>query len=130
MNLLRIGAGLVLAPFMGLILFVIVAGAINPKGDNYGFGFALEIAYVIILVLGVPALVVFRKLKLSGWWQYCVGGAIIGVVGICLVTFQPHDWPHINNETTQLIASALLGSASALFFWFIAIFQPKQHHVA
>jgi len=35
MHLLRIAAGLVIAPFAGLALFVIVAGALNPNGDNY-----------------------------------------------------------------------------------------------
>jgi hypothetical protein len=130
MHLLRIAAGLVIAPFAGLALFVIVAGALNPNGDNYGFAFALMIAYLITLVLGVPALFAFHLLELSRWWHYCVGGAVIGVVGILLVTFQPHDWPRINNESSQLIACALLGAVSALVFWFVAIFQPAHRHAA
>ena len=130
MNLLRIAAGLVFAPFAGLVLFVIFAAVLNPTGDNYGFGFALAVAYVITLVLGVPTLLAFNLLKLSRWRQYCLGGAAIGVVGIILVTLQPHDWPRINIEPVQLMSSALLGAASALIFWLVAIFRPRQAHAA
>ena len=130
MKLLRIVAGLVIAPFAGLVLFVIFAAVLNPNGDNYGFGFAVVIAYLITLVLGVPTLLVFNLLKVSRWWQYCLGGAAIGVVGIILVTFQPHDWPRINNEPVQLVSSALWGAASALIFWLVAVFRPRQGHGA
>jgi hypothetical protein len=130
MNLLRIAAGLVLAPFAGLVLFVMFAAEFNPAGDNYGFGFAATVAYVITLVLGVPTLIAFNLLKLSRWWQYCLGGAAIGIVGIILVTFQPHDWPRINNEPVQLMSSALLGAASALIFWLVAVFRRRQAHAA
>ena len=131
MKLLRIIVGLVLAPLVGLIVFVIVAGALNPNGDSLSFfGFASVVAYLITAVLGVPALVAFHLLKLARWWQYCIGGAAIGVVGIILVTLQPHDLPRINNESTQLISSALLGAVSALVFWFVAVFQPRQAHAA
>jgi hypothetical protein len=130
MKLLRIAAGLVFAPLAGLVLFVLLAGVLNPGGSNYGFGFAVMVAYLITLVLGVPALVAFNLLKLSRWWQYCLGGAAIGVVGIIFVTFQPHDWPRLNNEPVQLISSALLGAASALIFWLVAVFRPRQGHAA
>jgi len=88
------------------------------------------VAYLITLVLGVPALFAFSLLKLSRWWQYFLGGAAIGVVGICIVTFQPIEWPRICNEPVQLISSALLGAVSALIFWFIAVFRPRQIHAA
>ena len=54
MNLLRTVAGLIIGPFAGLMLFVIVASALNPGGDNYLFGYALMVAYLITLVFGVP----------------------------------------------------------------------------
>ena len=131
MNLLRIIAGLALSPFVGLVLFVIVADALNPKGESVSlFALACFVAYSITLVLGVPALVALHLLKLSRWWQYCLAGAAIGVSGILLVTLQPHDWPRINNEPTQLLASALLGAVSALVFWFIAVYRPRQAHAA
>ena len=129
MKPLRVAAGLIIGPLAGLILFGIVAGVLNPGGDNYLFGYALMVAYLITLVLGVPALVAFHLLKLSRWWQYCLGGAAIGVVGIVLITFNPHD-PRIYNEATQLIASALLGAVSALVFWVVAVYQPRQAHAA
>jgi MFS family permease len=131
MKILRVIAGLALAPFIGLVLFVIVASLLNPKGESMLlFALACFVAYSIALVLGVPAIVAFHLLKFSRWWQYCLAGAVIGVVGILLVTFQPHDWPRINNEPRQLFASALLGAVSALVFWLIAVYQSRQAHAA
>jgi hypothetical protein len=130
MKFLRIVVGFALAPLVGLVLFILVAGVFYPVGDSTAlFGFACLVAYAIALVVGVPAVVALHLLKFLRWWHYFLAGALVGVVGIVLITFNLHD-PRIYNESIQLIASALLGAVSALVFWLVAVYQPGQAHAA
>jgi len=126
--MLRILVGLLLAPLIGLTLFAAGASVAYPNGDNRLFDIALALAYFVTLVLGIPLLWMFHRLRLSRWWHYIIGGAVFGVVGMVLLTQQPYYWRTFGSELTPLVSSVVLGALCAFVYWLIANASIRSRH--
>jgi hypothetical protein len=65
------------------------------------------------LLLGVPAYLALRRLRLIRWWSATFGGALIGAAALQSVVSRGHF------EPAMVLRYAMLGAAAGLVFWAI-----------
>ena len=82
-------------------------------------GFPLAI--VTSVVLGFPALIIFRKLGFSQWWQFIIGGLLLAVP-VWYELAQPFTstrWLHAGFfDSLNYLGSGMFGGLA--FWWFSA----------
>lgn len=77
----------------------------------------LPFAYLIALVLGLPALIFLRRVRRESLLSFAIGGVIVGVASrFILAPFMFTDWK--NMEENLLLA--FCGLCSAVAFWLVA----------
>ncbi len=145
MNPWRAAAGLIVAPLAGLLILAGIGAILRPEADAMSmFGFALYITYAIELVFGLPVLLAFALFKWRRWWQFLVGGALIGPLAVATIHtppgYRPPDaasgWSFpeffagmVRNLTYDVSTTrnqALFGACVALIFWFVALCEPRK----
>ena len=90
-------------------------------GDKLGFGGALTVAGITtlaMLVCGVPAFFLFLRRGWLAWWQFAIGGALIGLV--CTVPFAVGGAALVGALAPAFFA---LGFLHGLLFWVLAIWH-------
>src|SRR5665213_1807558 len=131
MSLARNLVGLIVAPPAGSLLFELGAQMLRPSSaDSSLFPLALYFTYVIALVFGVPAILLFRFFRLRRWWQFAMAGALLGPVAILVVQYNPNASSPLPMETTQFFACATLGLVCAVIYWAVAVFRARTAHAA
>lgn len=105
-----------------LLVLAHVAFAVAMRRE-FGTAGALTVAAAGVgglVVLGVPAFVVFRRRGWLSWWQFATGGAALGLA--CAVPFA------VGGGTLAVALAptfAALGMLHAVLFWLIAIWRNK-----
>ena len=102
------------------VLFVLahLAFAFTMRRD-FGTTGTLTVAVVgvaAIIVVGIPAFVMFRRHAWLAWWQLAAGGGIIGV--LCTLPFSVGG---IVVAATLAPAFAAIGVLHGLAFWLLAV---------
>lgn len=105
-------------------LFVLahVAFAVAMR-DDFGAAGALTVAATGVgglVVLGVPAFVLFRRRGWLLWWQFAMGGGVLGLA--CGVPFAVGGGTLVAALVPAFVA---LGVLHAVLFWLIAVWRNK-----
>jgi hypothetical protein len=77
------------------------------------FFVAYYFAAAATVLLGLPAFLILRKLKLVAWWSSLGGGALVGAVTDVAVTSGRV------NDIQSLLRFATLGAIAGLAFWLV-----------
>jgi len=102
-----------------VVLFSGAAGAV-------GGAIMVAMFTVTACLIGIPVLAWFRTRQWLKWWQFALGGGVIGIVAAL---------PFLASGSLLgylAIASGFgaLGAAHAVAFWVLAIFKNKHLHHA
>jgi len=110
----RILLGFLIAPsLLPLVAFCI--GAREP-GLSLGFaGLYAIFTYGVAILAGGPLLYLYLRNRWFRWWQYAIGGLLLGFLpSVLFEIMQPGPLPF-----GFLFIMACFGSASAVIFWSI-----------
>jgi len=137
----RIILGFATAPALGLLAFIIafcaflLAGASRELpaigtddcllGGTLVFGLTGGlIAYVVMIVLGVPLFRAFRRRAWLRWWQVAAAGLFAGLLAAGCISL----WSRASDPRLLLTFCVFFGATglfSALFFWLVAVFRNR-----
>lgn len=119
-NALRLLIAFVLAPMAApavLVIPVVIRGGFSSVQDLANiFLLFTPFAYITVLVLGVPAILVFHFFHLKGVIPHFLGGAALGLIASQIILSVFGAEPTIDDY----VSFALAGGISALTFWLIA----------
>ena len=79
---------------------------------------ALLVAYVLTLILGVPAYFMFKRWGFSSLRSYLVGGFVLGLFPggiLAMGTYYPEFW-----------VISVVASVQAVLFWLIGVREPNK----
>ncbi|MEP7060948.1 MAG: hypothetical protein ABI881_01015 [Betaproteobacteria bacterium] len=120
-----------MAPLLGLSLCAFADGIIHPTHtDTSLFALGLYFTYIIAGVFGVPAILLFQLFKLRRWWQFALGGFLLGPCAMLIIPFDPRMRPSLYMDLEQFEACAGLGLMCALIFWVVAVYRPSETYAA
>jgi hypothetical protein len=110
-----------------VVVSEIVSGSFTVVGAlEWAYGIALiytPFAYLITALLGVPLLVLFRKLHFEGWYSYALGGAALGFLSrFVLAPFMFTDWSNVAEDLLLM----LCGLCSSLTFWLLVYWRRTK----
>ncbi len=128
----RLALAILLAPFAPtpLILLAIYLD------DSVGFGPILSMLSILggagimgaiaALILGGPLFYLYRFMGWTRWWSYCLGGAVVAVIGVLVVFYKgPFTFDALFSEIWKFGAFFVLyGTVAGLAFW--AIIRPDR----
>lgn len=121
------------APALLLLVFSIVLGRIGE--GIWALAIVIPIAYVSMLVIGLPAHLLLRRMQLSSFQSYVLAGALAALVpALILVVYPSLLTSSSNSEYSGFLTShfniigaiMLLGAVTAATFWFVA--RPDKSH--
>lgn len=132
--------GFFLAPIVPSLLLFIVFVVYDPYSkfsvDTHLFVYvfylymlfssAITSAYSILFILGIPAYLVYRKLGLTSFKSYVIGGAILGsIVPLFPMYISPLSTVTNANYLTYLI-TAIFGAVTCICYWLIVVKKPNK----
>ncbi len=91
--------------------------------ETFGTAGALTVGAVgigALVIVGVPAFVLFRRRGWLAWWQFAAGGAVLGLA--CVV---PLAAAGATFAAALAPAFAALGMLHAVLFWLVAVWRNK-----
>ena len=90
------------------------------------FLYAIAVAYPATLVIGIPGYFVYKKLKLTSFKAYVVGGCILGA--LAPFTLMPiFGVPEtLNFNYWVFLISSFFGGVTCVTFWLIVIKSPNE----
>ena len=100
-------------PFLAISLFV--------KGDNAPLMAALiawSISAAHMIVLGIPAFLLLRRMRMANHWSLALAGFVLGFAPIALMSLADPSMGGSSNFFSFLVFG-ILGAFSALVFWFV-----------
>jgi hypothetical protein len=100
-----------IAPLSVFPLMTVFAWSLGWAAPLFGF-IAVAFAYVGMLVIGIPSMLLLRRYEATRWWQLTLAGAI----GSVCVGFLGGDKP----LSSASISAAGFGALVAGVAWFIA----------
>jgi hypothetical protein len=123
----RLLAGIVLAPLTPGILFLCISIFGRIGEGLWALKLSAMVGYPAMVVLGIPAYFVLRKLGWNRAWGYLLAGLIIGTI-VAAVIFTPvvmNNLPLSANTSLApsaaiFMVAAVLGVLSGTVFWAIA----------
>jgi hypothetical protein len=131
----RIFVALILAPAvfpLGAYVYSLVQSPTESSVASVAaFMVPALFTYPTTFLLGLPTFLIFRTLHWQRWWQYALGGAVIGA--IIAVAIAALSLPFGTDASSFLMAFpfACIGFVSAVVFWLILNLRlPMQRHVA
>jgi len=90
-------------------------------GGNELLAFLSGLAYPPAFVLGIPLYALLSWMQWRRWWQYFLGGLIIGIVDVGFwMTLMP------SLEMRVFLIVGLAGGLLAILFWVIAVALPNS----
>ncbi|MEK6300491.1 MAG: hypothetical protein AABO41_07195 [Acidobacteriota bacterium] len=122
------------APLVTPIVIWVKVVASEIVSGSFTVGGALEWAYLIALLytpfaylitalLGVPLLVLFRKLHVESWYSYAIAGAAIGFLSRFVFSpFMFTDWSNVAEDLWLM----LCGLCSSLTFWMLVYWRRTK----
>ncbi len=116
----RVPAGFLIAPFVPGVVLMAIGGA-----DLVGGACTVPYSFAAEILFGLPAFVLFRRLRLMRLWHYCVGGLFGPVVAFATVAALSRDPFRRDAILFGLWLGALTATATAVF-WFIAVRVPRR----
>ena len=126
----RVVLAFLIAPATALLLAGMADGIgfiFSEKLDLFGPAIALTTiySYPTAVILGIPALYLFRRSGWVEWWHFVLGGAVIGCIPplVVLFAFVRVPLPEFFRDADLLTLcglGAILGAVSTLVFWAIA----------
>lgn len=112
----RIVAAFLLAPLAVPLAVTLLLAAASGVGDQVMLGPVIALYTVpVTLVAGVPALLVFRRMRWGRLWQFALGGALIGIAPILV------EAPPLAQVGTYIGLYGGIGLVSAALFWLIGV---------
>ncbi len=117
----------VVVAFVCLALAHVVFAVVMRR--DFGAAGALAVAAAGIgglIVLGVPAFLLFRRRGWLAWWQFGAGGGALGL--IVAIPFGVGGGPTLAAALAP--AFAALGMLHAVLFWLIAVWRNKALRAA
>jgi hypothetical protein len=109
--------GELIATFVGFVVAAAIpAGILAWTDEGFSIGW-FAIAYVFAIgfvsILGVPAFLLLRPLRLGHWWSVGAAGMLLGFgVATLLRSFNAPEF-------RELLVTGALGGLSAIVFWLI-----------
>lgn len=132
--------GFLLAPLAPSFIFAMGAFLLGALGDSllqlpittYLFGmfiwflYAIVVAYPATLIIGIPGYLVYKKLGLTSFKSYLVGGCILGALAP-LALIPIFGIPEtLNLNFWVFFISSFFGAVTCVTFWLIVIKNPKN----
>jgi hypothetical protein len=117
---LRIILGFLVAPVIPSLLlgtyFAATRPAIAPPLTLSGLidpGLT-EVAYCVALLAGGPAFLILRRRPKVFWWQFIIGGAVLGAIPALLMALFRNPWSMMG-----LMFGVPYGALAGVAFWLI-----------
>lgn len=126
----RVVLAFLIAPATALLLAAVADGIGYVLGSSLklsGLGLVLTAvyAYPTAVILGIPTFLVFRHRGWFRWWQFVLGGMVIGCIPPLLVLVGIFGMPFAEfllsaDGAVFLGLGAAIGAVSVLVFWLLA----------
>ncbi len=115
-----------LASTVPVILFTLAQGS----GASPGFllitsAVVVVCGYLAIVVLGIPAYLIYRSKGIESVWAYLLGAFLIGVVASVLIT-APFSYGTKYPTWQLILISGLGGTCAGLVFWWFIKSPPNN----
>lgn len=110
----RVVAAFVIVPLLYPLSVLLVAGDRGMAGAAWVASFAIPIT----VVAGVPLFLLFRRKAWWRWWQFALGGMLVGAISSLLALL--NSW-----EASAFFALYFIpfGLAHGVAFWLIAVWR-------
>jgi hypothetical protein len=135
MQRVRVLLGLLIAPLLpslSINLYGLLAHS-NPHpplSSQIPMLFAdglIRIAYAVAFLAGIPFFLILRKGGHNQWWNYCAGGAVLGLLpALCSLGYGLFYGITFAWEA-MIVVGFLYGGVSGLIFWLISICGAGFH---
>jgi hypothetical protein len=126
----RLIAAFLLAPWVTSAVF---AGALSPDARSFGgvlivFILYAAFAYVAEVILGLPAFLIYRRLRWGGFISHGLGGVALGLLAASSVAVIYS--PFTRMAPGEFVLCMAAGAASGLTFRFIAGEYSRERRAA
>jgi hypothetical protein len=112
MNTSRVIQAIVLAPLSLYPIVVIPMLFFDPPWLGLVIGlYVVTVAYIGMLVLGVPSLLLLKRCRATQWWQLTLIGTLGGSCIGCMMAAK---------STQMILYSGVFGTIVAATTWFLA----------
>ena len=130
--LARIALGFIIGPAVGLLLLGLVWCPLSSSNPSDSFsacwgggavvfmvaGLGALFAYPAAIVFGVPLFLIFRRRAWLRWWQFGLGGVLVGALWVLVVALYGGS---LSGAAEYLLLCGSVGFVSGVAFWGIAV---------
>jgi hypothetical protein len=126
---LRLLLGCLIAPLTGGIVLLCISAFGNISEGFWALKMSAIVGYPAMLILGLPAYLIFRKLRWTGLLSYFLVGLLIGAT-VATVIFSPAILGNIDHWSTSpkslapsaaiFVLASIYGALSSSVFWLVA----------
>ena len=115
-----------LASIVPVIIYTLAEGSrATPGALIITSAVVVVCAYLAIVVLGIPAYLVYRSKGIESVWAYLLGAFLIGVVAAFLLT-APFTYDTKYPTLELILISGFGGACAGLVFWWFVKSPPNN----